>query len=203
MLKELRPALVMTAALTVITGLAYPLAVTGVARTVFPHQAAGSLIEQGGTVVGSELIGQSFTVEKYFHGRLSATTGPDPADPAKSVSQPYNAANSGGSNLGPTSKALADRVRADVATLNLKAENPGQPVPLDLVTASASGLDPDISPAAALFQAPRVANARGLPEDRVRQLVNAHTAPRLLGFIGEPTVNVLKLNLALDGLSGG
>jgi potassium-transporting ATPase KdpC subunit len=201
MLKELRPALVMTAALTVVTGLVYPLAVTGVAQAVFPRQAAGSLIERGGSVVGSELIGQNFNGDKYFHGRLSATSGPDPADPTKSVSQPYNAANSGGSNLGPTSKALAERIAADVEAL--KAENPGQPVPLELVTTSASGLDPDISPAAALFQAPRVANTRGLPEDQVRRLVDDHTTPRLLGFIGEPTVNVLKLNLALDGLSGG
>jgi potassium-transporting ATPase KdpC subunit len=201
MLKELRPALVMTAALTVVTGLVYPLAVTGVAQAVFPRQAAGSLIERGGAVIGSELIGQSFTGDKYFHGRLSATSGPDPADPTKSVSQPYNAANSGGSNLGPTSKALAERIRADVEAL--KAENPGRPVPLELVTTSASGLDPDISPAAAAFQAPRIAKVRGLSEDQVRRLVDDHTTPRLLGFIGEPTVNVLKLNLALDGLSGG
>jgi potassium-transporting ATPase KdpC subunit len=198
MLKELRPALVMTAALTVVTGLIYPLAVTGVAQAVFPRQAAGSLIERGGTVVGSELIGQSFTGDKYFHGRLSATSGPDPADPTKSVSQPYNAANSGGSNLGPTSKAPADRIRADAETL--KAENPGQPVPLELVTTSGSGLDPDISPAAATFQVPRIAKARGLSEDQVRRLVEEHTTLRLLGFIGEPTVNVLKLNLALDGV---
>jgi len=191
MLKELRRALVRPPALTVVVGLAYPLAVTGVAQAVFPHQAAGSLIERNGAVVGSERIGQNFTGDKYFHGRLSATT------------PPYNAASSGGSNLGPTSKALADRIRADVATLNMKAENPGQPVPLELVTTSASGLDPDISPAAALFQASRVANARGLPEDKVRRLVDDHTTPRLLGFIGEPTVNVLKLNLALDGASGG
>lgn len=189
MLKEMRPALTMTAALTVVAGLIYPLAVTGVAQAVFPSQAAGSLIERNGAVIGSALIGQDFTAEKYFHGRPSATT------------PPYNAASSGGSNIAPTSRTLVERVRVDAD--KLRAENPAQPVPPELVMTSASGLDPDISPAAALFQAPRVANARGLPEDRVRQLVNAHTAPRLLGFIGEPTVNVLKLNLALDGLSGG
>lgn len=196
MLKELRPALVMTAALTVITGLVYPLAITGIAQSVFPHQANGSLIEKNGTVIGSERIAQGFAGDGYFHPRPSATTGPDPADPAKSVAAPYNAANSGGSNAGPTSKALVERVQADAATL--KAENPAVPVPLDLVTTSASGLDPDISPAAAAFQVPRVAKARGLTEERVRQLVEAGTASRTLGFLGEPTVNVLKLNLALD-----
>ncbi len=198
MLKELRPALVMTVALTVVTGFLYPLAITGVAQAVFPRQANGSLIEKGGTVVGSSLIGQNFADDKYFHPRPSATSGPDPADPAKSTSVPYNAANSSGSNLGPTSKALAERVQGDAATL--KAENPAVPVPLDLVTTSGSGLDPDISPAAALFQIRRVAKARGLPEERVAQLVEANTAPRMLGFLGEPAVNVLTLNLALDAV---
>ncbi|WP_431858217.1 K(+)-transporting ATPase subunit C [Azospirillum sp.] len=196
MLKELRPALVMTAALTVITGLVYPLAVTGIAQGLFGHQANGSLIVKDGTVIGSELIGQSFTGERYFQPRPSATTGPDPTDPAKSVAAPYNAANSMGSNLGPTSKALVERVQADAE--RLKAENPGKPVPVDLVTTSASGLDPDLSPAAAEFQVPRVAKARGLPEERVRRLVEENTVPRLFGLLGEPTVNVLKLNLALD-----
>lgn len=198
MLKEMRPALTMTAALTVVAGLIYPLAVTGVAQAVFPRQAAGSLIERNGVVVGSELIGQDFAAEKYFRGRPSATSGPDPSDPAKSAPQPYNAANSGGSNLAPTSKALVERVRADVETL--RAENPAQPVPPELVMTSASGLDPEISPTAALFQAPRVAKARGFPEEQVRGLIEAHTTTRVLGFIGEPVVNVLKLNLALDNL---
>jgi K+-transporting ATPase ATPase C chain len=154
------------------------------------------LIERDGKVIGSELIGQSFTSDRYFHGRLSATTGPDPADPTKSVSAPYNAANSMGSNLGPTNKALVERVQGDLDTL--KQENAGAAVPIDLVTTSASGLDPHITPEAALFQAPRVAKARNLPEDRVRQLVGAHVEPRVLGILGEPRVNVLALNLALD-----
>jgi K+-transporting ATPase ATPase C chain len=196
MLKEIRPALVLVVALTLITGLAYPLAVTEVAQFLFPRQAEGSLIERDGKVVGSALIGQVFASEGYFHGRPSATTAPDPNDSTKTVPAPYNAANSGGSNLGPTNQALADRVREDVE--KLKAENPGTPVPIDLVTTSASGLDPDISPEAALFQVPRIAKARNLSEDRVRQLVNENASGRLAGLIGEPRVNVLALNLALD-----
>ena len=196
MLKEIRPAIVLLVALTLITGLAYPLAITGIAGVLFPHQAQGSLIERDGMVIGSELIGQVFTDDKYFHGRPSATNMPDPNDPTKNVDAPYNAANSGGSNLGPTSKALADRLQGDVD--KLKAENPSAPVPVDLVTTSASGLDPNISPAAALFQVPRVAKARNLSEDRVRELVQGETEGRFLGLLGEPRVNVLALNLALD-----
>jgi K+-transporting ATPase ATPase C chain len=197
MLKEIRPAIVLLVALTLITGLAYPLAITGIAGVLFPDQAQGSLIKINGTVVGSALIGQQFTDDKYFHGRPSATNTPDPNDPTKNVDAPYNAANSGGSNLGPTSKALADRLQGDVD--KLKAENPSAPVPVDLVTTSGSGLDPDISPAAALFQVPRVAKARNMPEDRVRALVEEQTKGRILGLLGEPRVNVLALNLALDG----
>jgi K+-transporting ATPase ATPase C chain len=196
MLREIRPAIVLLLALTVITGLAYPLAITAVAGAIFPKQAEGSLIEKDGKVIGSALIGQEFTSDEYFHGRPSATTAPDPKDSTKTVSAPYNAANSGGSNLGPTSKALNDRIKDDVA--KLKAENPSQPVPVDLVTTSASGLDPDISPDAALFQVPRVAKARNMSEDQVRQLVSDNTEGRLGGWLGEPHVNVLALNLALD-----
>jgi K+-transporting ATPase ATPase C chain len=196
MLKEIRPAIVILVALTVITGLIYPLAMTGVAGVIFPSQAQGSLLERNGTVVGSALIGQVFADDKYFHGRPSATNTPDPKDPTKNIDAPYNAANSGGSNLGPTNKVLVDRVKGDVD--KLKAENPSAPVPIDLVTTTASGLDPHISPEGALFQVPRVAKARNMPEDRVRDLVNAHVEGRLLGFLGEPRVNVLALNLALD-----
>ncbi len=196
MLKEIRPALVLFAALVVITGLIYPLAMTGVAEAVFPQQANGSLIRENGQVIGSSLIGQSFTSDRYFHGRPSATLGPDPSDPTKTTAVPYNAANSMGSNLGPTSKALSDRVNADVA--KLKAENPSAAVPVDLVTTSGSGLDPDISPEAAYFQVPRIAKARSMTEDQVRQLVAANVQGRFLGLLGEPHVNVLSLNLALD-----
>ena len=196
MLREIRPAILVLLLLTAITGLAYPLLMTEVAGAVFPKQAQGSLIERDGKVVGSALIGQEFKDDKYFHGRPSATSAPDPADPSKTVPAPYNAANSGGSNLGPTSKALNDRIKEDVD--RLKAENPSSPVPVDLVTTSASGLDPDISPEGALFQVPRVAKARGMPEERLRQLVAENTSGRLIGIFGEPRVNVLELNLALD-----
>jgi K+-transporting ATPase ATPase C chain len=196
MLREIRPAIVILVLLTLITGLAYPLAMTAIAGVIFPKQAQGSLIERDGKVIGSALIGQEFKEEKYFHGRPSATTAPDPADATKTVPAPYNAANSGGSNLGPTSKALNDRIKEDVD--KLKAENSSSPVPIDLVTTSASGLDPDISPEGALFQVPRVAKARNMPKERVRQLVTENTAGRFAGLFGEPRVNVLTLNLALD-----
>ena len=196
MLREIRPALLVLAMLTLITGLAYPLAMTGITGAIFPEQAQGSLIEKDGKVIGSTLIGQEFKEDKYFHGRPSATVAPDPADSSKTVPAPYNAANSGGSNLGPTSKTLADRLNEDVE--KLKAENPNAAVPVDLVTTSGSGLDPDISPEAALFQVPRIAKARKLPEGRVRQLVTENTRGRLAGLVGEPRVNVLALNLALD-----
>jgi len=199
MLKEIRPAIVLLLALTLITGLAYPLAITAIAGVVFPRQAEGSLIEKDGKVIGSALIGQEFKSDRYFHGRPSATTTADPNDATKTVPAPYNATNSGGSNLGPTSKALSDRIKDDVD--KLKAENPSMPVPVDLVTTSASGLDPDISPEAALFQVPRIAKVRNMPEDQVRKLVAEKTEGRLVGFLGEPRVNVLALNMALDAVA--
>lgn len=198
MLKEIRPAIVVLVLLTLITGLAYPLAMTGIAGAIFPNQAQGSLIEKNGKVIGSALIGQAFADAKYFHGRPSATNAPDPKDSTKTIDAPYNAANSMGSNLGPTSKALADRIKGDVDTL--KKENPTAAIPVDLVTTSGSGLDPDISPDAARFQVPRVAKARGLSEQSVGALVEAQTEGRTLGLLGEPRINVLKLNLALDAL---
>jgi potassium-transporting ATPase KdpC subunit len=198
MWKYARPAIVMIICMTVITGLAYPLAMTGIAQLLFPYQANGSLIVRDGKVIGSELIGQNFTSDKYFHGRPSATTEPDPKDPSKTISVPYAADNSGGSNLGPTQKDLIERVKSDAAKLG--KENPGTPIPVDLVTTSASGLDPDITPAGAMFQVPRVAKARGLPENEVRKLVEDHIQGRTLGVLGEPVVNVLELNLALDAL---
>jgi K+-transporting ATPase ATPase C chain len=195
MLSQIRPAIVLIVLMTVLTGLAYPLAMTGLAQVLFPHQAAGSLIEKDGKVIGSELIGQNFTDAKYFHGRPSATTDTDPNDSTKTVPAPYNAGNSGGSNAGPTSKSLIERVQGDVDTL--KKENGGS-IPVDLVTTSASGVDPNITLAAAEFQVQRVAKARNLPEERVRALVADATEDRFLGILGEKRVNVLKLNLALD-----
>jgi potassium-transporting ATPase KdpC subunit len=196
MLKEIRPAIVLVLGLTIITGLVYPLVMTGIAGVLFPYQAQGSLIEKDGKVIGSELIGQQFASDKYFHCRPSATLGPDPSDSSKTTGIPYNAANSGGSNLGPTNKALIDRVTGDVN--KLKQENPSAQVPIDLVTTSGSGLDPHISPEAAYFQVPRVAKARNMAENAVRNLVAEHIEERTLGVVGEPHVNVLDLNLALD-----
>jgi len=190
MLKQIRPALVIMVAMTVITGIAYPLAITGIAGILFPHQAGGSLIEKDGKVIGSGLIGQTFADDKYFHGRPSATTDTDPADATKTVPAPYNAQNSGGSNLAPTAKSLVDRVKDDAG--KLQAENAAK-IPVDLVTTSASGLDPDITPAAADFQAARVAKARNVPEATIRQLIADHVQDRTLGVLGEPRVNVLRL----------
>ena len=196
MFNEIRPAIILLVVLTLITGLAYPLAMTGIAQVLFPREANGSLIEKDGKVVGSVLIGQAFADDKYFHGRPSATNAPDPKDATKTIDAPYNAANSMGSNLGPTNKALIERVKGDVD--KLKAENTSAQVPVDLVTTSGSGLDPDISPDAAYFQVPRIAKARNMPENALRQLVAEHIEGRTLGVFGEPGVNVLALNLALD-----
>lgn len=198
MLRQIRPAILMILVMTVLTGLIYPLAMTGLAQLLFPYQANGSLIARNGKVIGSTLIGQNFTSAKYFWGRPSATTEPDPKAPSKTIPVPYAADNSSGSNLGPTSQALIDRVKAEAA--KLQKENPGTPIPVDLVTTSGSGLDPDITPAAALFQVPRVAGARHLPQAEIRALVMRMVRDRTLGILGEKRVDVLELNLALDRL---
>ncbi|MGO8797963.1 MAG: potassium-transporting ATPase subunit KdpC [Roseiarcus sp.] len=203
MLSQIRPAIVLLALFTVLTGLAYPLAITGIAQVILPRQANGSLLfNAAGQPVGSALIGQNFAADKYFHSRPSATQAQDPAhpdDPSKTIDAPYNAANSTGSNLGPTSQKLLDRVKADIAAK--RAAGWTGPIPADSVTTSASGLDPHISPEDALAQVAAVAKARSLPEDKVRSLVQAHIAGRVLGLVGEPRVNVLQLNMALDALA--
>jgi K+-transporting ATPase ATPase C chain len=199
MLSHIRPAVMMIIVMTIITGFAYPLAITGIAQILFPRQANGSLIVKDGKVIGSDLIGQNFKSDKYFHGRPSATTEPDPKDPTKTVPVPYAADNSAGSNLGPTSQALIDGVKSFAG--DLAKENPNTPVPVDLVTNSASGLDPDITPAGAAFQVARVARARSLPVSQIQALVARYTQDRWLGIVGEPRVNVLELNLALDALA--
>ena len=196
MLNQIRPAIVMIVVTTAVTGLLYPIAMTGAAQALFPNQANGSLVEKDGKVIGSALIGQSFTSDRYFHGRPSATTGADPNDATKTVAAPYNAVNSMGSNLGPTSASLITRIKGDVATL--QAQNPNMPVPMDLVTTSGSGLDPDISPDDAYFQIPRVAKARNMDEAKLRTIVDATVEGRELGGLGEPVINVLALNRALD-----
>ncbi len=193
MFRHFRASLVILVLMTALLGIAYPLAMVGVAGAAFPGQAGGSLLSKDGKVVGSSLIGQSFTGDTYFHGRLSATTDTDPADSTKTVAAPYNAANSMGSNLGPTSKALVDRVKED-------ADKLGKGVPVDLVTTSGSGLDPHISPQAASWQVDRVAKARNLSDGEVQALVSKHTEGRMYGLLGEARVNVLQLNLALDAL---
>ncbi len=198
MLQHIRPALVLLFVLTALTGVAYPLAVTGVAQMAFPEQANGSLVQRDGAVVGSALIGQNFTSPRYFHGRPSATSATDPNDATKMVDAPYNAANSSGANLGPTSQKLIDRVKSDAE--GWRAAAGAGPIPGDALTTSASGLDPHISPETALAQAASVARARGLPDGRVRALVAEHIERPLLGLLGEPRVNVLGLNLALDRL---
>jgi potassium-transporting ATPase KdpC subunit len=201
MVQHFRPAIVLIVLMTLLTGVIYPFAIMGFANVVFPHRAGGSMIVRDGTVIGSSLIGQNFTSDKYFHGRPSATNMPDPNDSTKTVDAPYNAANSSGSNLGPTSQALVDRVKGDIESW--RKEGVTSPIPADAVTTSASGLDPHISPAYALLQVARVAKARNLPEDKVRALVMGTVEARALGIIGEPRVNVLELNLALDGLPAG
>jgi K+-transporting ATPase ATPase C chain len=198
MVRHIRASIVVVLLMTALLGLAYPLAMAGVAGAVFPGQAAGSLIERDGKVVGSSLIGQNFTEDRYFHGRPSATTDTDPNDSTKTVAAPYNAANSAGSNLGPASKALVDRVKDDVAK---EGGSQAKPVPVDLVTTSGSGLDPHISPAAAAWQVPRVAKARNMSDADLQRLVAQHTEGRMFGLLGEPRVNVLGLNMALDAMA--
>jgi K+-transporting ATPase ATPase C chain len=199
MFAQLRPALIFVLVFTVLTGVAYPAVVTYVAQVLFPSQANGSLIERDGKVVGSALIGQNFASERYFHPRPSATSAPDPKDASKTVDAPYNAGSSSGSNLGPINGKLVERLKTDTAALRTAGAT--GPLPVDAVTTSASGLDPDVSPETARLQVARVAHARGLPEAKVRELVDSHVEGRSLGLVGEPRVNVLELNLALDRLS--